>query len=137
MEMKRKTSRHQSELPPLSESQLEIMNYVWDNGEVTVGQVWNELAARRKVSRNTIQTLIVRLRDKGWLRERIDGAVYWYRATKKRAGTQKQMVKKLLETAFAGSSEGLVMALLDSQRLSRDEADRIRELIDKSERRTD
>lgn len=120
-------------LPPLSEAQLEIMNFVWDQGEVTVGQVWNELTTRRDVSRNTIQTLIVRLRDKGWLRERIDEGAHRYRATKKRAGTQKQIVIKLLDTVFAGSTEGLVMALLGSRQLTKAEADRIRQLIDDAE----
>lgn len=123
-----------STLPPLSEGQLEIMNYVWDNGEVTVGDIWSDLSTRREVTRNTVQTLVVRLRDKGWLRERIDGNVYRYKAAKKRSGTQKQMVAKLLDTAFAGSAEGLVMALLDARRLSNDEADRIRKLIDEAEK---
>ena len=122
-----------SSLPPLSEAQLEIMNFVWDHGEVTVAQVWNDLNSRRDVARNTIQTLIVRLRDKGWLRERIEGSVYGYRAAKKRSGTQRQMVTKLLDTAFAGSTEGLMMAFLDGRQLSKEEADRIRELIDASQ----
>ena len=126
--------RHSRSLPPLSEAQLEIMNFVWDHGEVTVAQVWNELNTRRNVARNTIQTLIVRLRDKGWLRERIAGSVYWYRAAKRRKGTQRQMVTKLLDTAFAGSTEGLVMALLNGRQLSKEEADRIRNLIDESQR---
>ena len=52
---------------PLSEAQLEIMNLVWDQGEVTVADVWKALAKRRKLARNTMQTMIVRLEEKGWL----------------------------------------------------------------------
>jgi len=115
-------------LPPLSEAQLEIMNFVWDHGEVSVAQVWKELNSRRNVAR-----MIVRLRDKGWLRERIEGSAYWYRAAKRRKGIQRQMVTKLLDTAFAGSTEGLVMALLNGRQLSEEEADRIRKLIDESQ----
>ena len=37
-----------------------------------------------------------------------------------------------METAFNGSAEGLVMALLDGQKLGDDEAQRIRELIEKA-----
>jgi predicted transcriptional regulator len=118
----------------LSEAQLEIMNLVWDRGTVTVGEVWDELRARRNVARNTVQTLIVRLRDKGWLNESIDGSVYRYRATRQRQGTQRQLVARLLDTAFAGSAEGLIMAMLDGRRLSRQEARRIREIIDQAER---
>jgi len=41
-------------LPALSEAQLEIMQLVWDGGEVTVTDVWNVLTRRRAVARNTI-----------------------------------------------------------------------------------
>ena len=36
-------------LPPLSEAQLEIMNVVWDRGEVTVADVWKALASEVSV----------------------------------------------------------------------------------------
>ena len=42
----------EGERSPLSEAQLEIMNLVWDRGEVTVAEVWKALAARRKLARN-------------------------------------------------------------------------------------
>jgi predicted transcriptional regulator len=46
------------------------------------------------------------------------------------------MVRKLVDTAFGGSAEGLVIALLDGRGVSRDEAERIRAMIDRAERRT-
>ena len=59
--------------PALSESQLEIMNVVWDQGEVTVTGVWQILAKRRAVARNTVQTVMTRLEEKGWLKHRKRG----------------------------------------------------------------
>ncbi|MHC5540329.1 BlaI/MecI/CopY family transcriptional regulator, partial [Singulisphaera rosea] len=55
-------------LPPLSEAQLELMNIVWDHGEVTVAEAWKALTARRKVARNTVLTTLTRLEERGWLR---------------------------------------------------------------------
>lgn len=124
-----------SDLPPLSEAQLEIMNVVWDRGEATVGEVWNALSAGRDVARNTVQTMIVRLEEKGWLQHRSGGQGFIYRATHLREETQKTMVRRLLETAFAGSTEGLLLALLGDRSLSKAEADRIRALIDEAARR--
>ena len=43
------------------------------------------------------------------------------------------VVNRLVETAFNGSAEGLVMALLDGQDLDADEAQRIRALIDRAQ----
>ncbi len=123
-------------LPPLSELQLEIMNVVWDRGEATVADVWRKASGRRPVSRNTILTTIVRLEEKGWLRRDAEGHAHRYRASVPRDATLGTMVKRLVDTAFAGSAEGLVLALLDGRGVSRDEADRIRAMIDRAERGT-
>lgn len=54
-------------LPTLSDVQLEIVQIVWDRGEVTVTDAWNLLCQRRPVSRNTVVTMMTRLAKKGWL----------------------------------------------------------------------
>jgi predicted transcriptional regulator len=123
-----------SELPPLTEAQIEIMNVVWDRGETTLGEVWGELSARRKVARNTVQTLLNRLVEKGWLRARPSGKAFRYSAAVPRESTLRQMVRQFVRTAFAGSAEGMMMALLEGSELSKEEADRIRSLIEKAER---
>lgn len=122
------------ELPALSENQLEIMDVVWDRGEATLGDVWGELSQDRLVAKNTIQTLLSRLVDKGWLTTRSEGKTFHYSATRMRESTLANVVQKLVETAFKGSTEGLVMALLDGREISKVEADRIRELIERAER---
>ena len=50
-----------SKLLPLAEGQLEIMEIIWKDGEITVGEVWKHLSARRNVARNTVQTTVQRL----------------------------------------------------------------------------
>lgn len=122
------------ELPALSENQLEIMDVVWDRGEATLGDVWGELSQDRPVAKNTIQTLLSRLVDKGWLTTRSEGKTFHYSATRMRESTLANVVQKLVDTAFKGSTEGLVMALLDGREISKVEADRIRELIERAER---
>ena len=116
--------------PPLSEAQLEIMNVVWDNREVTVAQVWRELSARRRVARNTIQTMITRLEERDWLKHRSEGITFWYTATSSRKVTLRRMLRRMTDTAFAGSTAGMVMALLEGQSLSADEAERIQGMIE-------
>jgi predicted transcriptional regulator len=117
--------------PPLAEAQLEIMNVVWDRGEATVGQIWRVLSARRRMARNTIQTTVTRLEEKGWLRHRTEGNVFVYSAAVARQATLRRMVRQLVDTAFSGSAEGLVMTLLSDRGLSPDEAERIRHMLAK------
>lgn len=123
-----------SDPPPLSETQMEIMHVVWEQGEVTLGQVWRTLSTRRKVARNTVQTLLTRLVEKGWLRSRAEGRVFHYSAAYPRESTLRQIVQRLVHTAFGGSTEGMVMALLDGQPLTQAEADRIRARIEQAEK---
>ena len=125
--MKRSNQR-----PPLSEVQMEIMNIVWERGEITVGDLWQELSLRRPVARNTVLTHMMRLEEKGWLLRRANGNLFQYSAAVERAGVLGQMVSRLVDTAFAGSAEGLVMSLLDGRGITKKEAARIRTLIEKS-----
>ena len=122
------------EMPSLSEAQLEIMNIVWEQPETTLGEIWRELQDRRTMARNTVQTLLTRLVEKGWVETRTQGKIFHYRATVPRDSAMKHVVGRFVDTAFNGSAEGLVMALLDSQELGSDEVERIRALIDNAQR---
>lgn len=115
--------------PPISSAQREIMDIVWENGEVGVADVWRILSERRPVARNTVLTLISRLADKGWLRARREGNAYRYTATRLRETAQVEEINRLVNTVFAGSAEGLVMTLLEQGNLSKDESERIKAMI--------
>ncbi len=122
-----------NQLPALSEAQLEIMNYVWDRGQVTVADVWKHISSQRSVARNTIQTMMVRLEEKGWLQHEDNGSGFVFSATEDRSLTLRRMVSRMVETAFQGSAEGLVLALLNGRGVSADEAERIRAAIEATE----
>src|SRR5207249_577105 len=117
----------------LSPAQLEIMNVVWDRGEVGVAEIWQELSSRRAVARNTVQTMLSRLHAKGWLRHRQDGNAFYYSAAQPRRRVLGRLVAKLVDTAFAGSASGMVLSLLEEGHLSKEEARRIRAMIDAAE----
>ncbi len=122
------------DLPPLSEAQLEIVNIIWDHGEVTVSQVREILARRRPIARNTVSTMITRLQEKGWLRRRISRGTHRYSVVPPRKKVLTRMVDRLVDAAFQGSTEKLVLSILDEGRLSADEVRRIKAMLDKAER---
>ena len=123
-------------LPPLSESQLEIMNVVWDLGQCTVADVLAQLRQRRPIARNTVHTVMTRLEDKGRLDHRDERTKFVYRTSLPREQVQRQCVDKVIDTVFDGSAEGLVLALLQDRTLSRAEANRIRRMIQEAEKRS-
>ena len=123
------------EQPPLpSDAQLEILNIIWDRGESTVGEVWQAFAARRPVARNTVLTLVARLEEKGWLRRRMEGNILRYSAVVPQEMGLRQIARRLVDTAFRGSTEGLIMTLLEGRDLSEGEAQRIRAMLEKVRR---
>ena len=122
-------------LPILSETQLEIMNVVWDHEECSVADVWKILNGRRGVTRNTVHTLIARLEDKGWLTHREELGAFLYTATVSREETQQRCVQRMIQTVFDGSAERLVLTLLDGGGVSKSEAERIRDMIAMAKRR--
>jgi predicted transcriptional regulator len=119
----------------LSSLQLEIMNIVWDRHEVTVGEVLELMAAQRSIARNTVQTIMVRLEEKGWLRHRQVANAFRYSAAIDRQSSLGSMLGDFVDNVFEGSVEGLVMTLLQERPPSAAEADRIRKIIDNSERK--
>jgi BlaI family transcriptional regulator, penicillinase repressor len=122
------------EKPVLSEAQTEIMKVVWERGEVTLRDVCKALPPHRQVAANTVQTLLTRLAEKGWLARRAEGKIFHYRATSPRETGLKQIVRRVVDSAFGGSQEELVLALLQGEQLSKEEADRIRQLIERAEK---
>ena len=130
--MGKRSSQLQTE-PNLSPAQLEIMNLFWEHGEMGVAQVWKLLGERRSVARNTVQTMLTRLVEKGWLQARAEGNAHHFRASRARRPALRGIVSQLLDSAFGGSASGMVMALLENRRLPADEAERIRKMIDEAQ----
>ncbi len=123
-----------SDLPPLSDVQLEVMQEVWARGEVTVTDVWQSLQAKREVARNTILTLMDRLEKKGWLSKRAVANAHLYKATVSQKKTMGQVVKNFVETTFDGAADQMVVALLESGGVSSKELDRIAKLIEEKKK---
>ena len=121
--------------PPLSKVQLEIMNVVWSQGEVTVSEVWKAFLADRQISRGSVQTMMLRLEEKGWLSHREVGQAFLYKAVYPREATQQRLALQLADGVFGGSTEGLIWSLLQSRGVSKEEAERLHDMIDEAERK--
>lgn len=118
------------ELPELSDAQREIMEIVWERGEVSAVEVREILAANRDLAKNTVRTLLERMEAKGWLTHRELGRTYLYRATHAREVSIGQKVLEVVEQLCGGSPETLVAALIDYRGLRTDELARIKQLLD-------
>ena len=122
-------SKKRIELAELTPAQGEIMDIVWEHGEVSASEVRQVLSRTRAVARNTVRTLMERMEEKGWITHREDGRTFLYAAAQPRQATIGQKVQEVVETVCGGSAEALVTALLDYRGLSSGELDRIRQML--------
>ena len=89
-----------------------------------------------QVNQGSLYPALHRLEEKGWLVARAQANAYYYRAGVDREQALGGMLSGLVDMAFAGSTSNLVMALLQNQRISTEEAQRLRDMIDASEKET-
>lgn len=117
---------------PLSRSERELMELVWDKTESTVLEITQLINQRRPIARNTVRTLMERMEEKGWLTHRVQGRSYVYCAVVPRAESLGQRVLDMVDKACGGNPEKLMMALLEYRGLSAEEAKRIRVMLDEA-----
>ncbi|MCB1671139.1 MAG: BlaI/MecI/CopY family transcriptional regulator [Gammaproteobacteria bacterium] len=115
---------------PLSRSERQLMEIVWDLEEASVAEINDVLNRERPVARNTVRTLLERMREKGWLNIRKQGRSFHYSPTVPREVNLGQRVAEMVDRSCGGSPEKLMMALLHYRGLSDEETARIRSLLD-------
>jgi predicted transcriptional regulator len=116
----------------LSAAQFDIMSVVWDRGEVTINQVLKAIneKRRKKLRRTTIQVQMSRLEKKGWLTHRTVGRTFCYRASRDREEALGMIAGDVTNRIFGGSCAELVKCLFDQNKISGDEIQRLRKVLD-------
>jgi predicted transcriptional regulator len=114
---------------PLTELQIAILRLLWDQGELTVAQIWEQLYADRKLAQTTIATLVARLQRRRILARRTKDRQFVYRALVTEADVQHSMVSELTERLFAGDVTALVSHLLSERDMTPGDLARVRKMI--------
>ncbi|MGE9314134.1 BlaI/MecI/CopY family transcriptional regulator [Niabella sp. CJ426] len=113
-----------------TESELEILQVLWQKGKATVREVHEELVTGKDIGYTTTLKLMQIMNDKG-LVDRDDSArTHIYKAATDKENTQKFLLNKFIGNLFGGSSTQLVMQALGSQQVTEEELDQIQSLID-------
>jgi BlaI family penicillinase repressor len=118
------------ELPSLPEGQREIMEIVWDQGEVSVFEVREILGQNREISRTAVRTTMERLEEKGWLAHRVIGRTHFYHALVSRDVSLGQRIVDIVDKACGGEPDRLMAALMEYRGLSAEEIKRIQSLLE-------
>jgi predicted transcriptional regulator len=120
------------QLRAMSPAETEILRLVWQLGEATVQQVRDALPANRKVAYKTVQTLLRRLEDKGYLTHKTEGKAYVFCPAIKRETVVRRTVLDFLDRLFGGDPRPLMQFLAEDGKIGEDDVEELRRLIDKS-----
>ena len=106
------------------------MNVVWEKQPVTASTIIKQLAKSSDWSAATIRTFLHRLVKKGALDYEKDGNRYLYRAAVTKASTIKHASRSFLSSVFAGETAPLLTHFVKSSKLSPEEIDQLRKLLE-------
>ena len=120
-------------IPKPTDSELEILHILWENGPSSVRFVNDKLNERREVGYTTTLKLMQIMAGKNIAVRNTESRTHIYEANISETDTQKALLKKFVDATFRGSAMNLVLQALGDHTASKEELDSIKALIKKIE----
>jgi predicted transcriptional regulator len=114
--------------------ELSVLQVLWKQGPSTVRQVYEALGS--KGAYTTVLTIMKIMTEKGLIKPDKSRTTYVYTVTAPAEKIKKQLVTDLIDRAFSGAAQELVMQALASAPASKEDLKAIRKLIAKLEKQT-
>ncbi len=114
--------------PSPTESELAILNVLWNEGPSTVHEVRDILD--RDAGYTTILKLMQIMFEKGLVDREKDGRAHRYHPLVEREKIQRSLLNEFTNRLFGGSMGQLIQRAITSEDLDRDEINEIRHLLE-------
>ncbi|MDJ0839872.1 MAG: BlaI/MecI/CopY family transcriptional regulator [Acidobacteriota bacterium] len=123
---------------PLANAELAIMDLLWRDGRMTARQIREALYPdSTKTQHGTVQKLLKRLEDKGYILRDTELPVHIFSAAVSRQAYSCSQMESLADKLTGGSFAPLITHLVEGNKITRDEIDRIRAVLDAQDREDD
>jgi len=113
-----------------TESELEILQILWQKGSCTVRDVHEELAVNKDAGYTTTLKLMQIMHEKGLVERDTTNRTHIYKAAVSQNDAQKHFLDKMINNVFNGSAANLVMQALGNHKSSKAEIDAIKQYLD-------
>jgi BlaI family transcriptional regulator, penicillinase repressor len=117
---------------PLTPLELEIMQVLWETGPCTVAEVQPKLKAQ--LAYTTVQTMLNVLLRKSKVKRVQEGRAFRYRPTVSRERVNGSALHDMVKRMFGGSSEALLMAMVDARQIGAEELERVAQRLAAAEK---
>lgn len=112
-----------------TESELEILQVLWDKGIASVREVHEELSKTKEAGYTTTLKLMQIMNEKGLVKRDDSIKTHIYQPAVSKEKTQKHLLGKMINTLFGGSATDLVIQALGSHKATADELEEIQKLL--------
>ncbi len=121
-------------LPPKpTETELAILRVLWRIGPATVRAVHADLSHVQETGYTTVLKMLQIMSEKGLVKRDESERSHVYQPVLSEQEVQRQLVGHLVDRAFGGSAQKLVLQALSSKKASAAELAEIRKLLDEME----
>lgn len=117
-----------------TDSELEILQILWQNGASTVKAVNEKLNEKKETGYTTTLKMLQIMFEKNLVERDENERSHVYKSVIDKNDIQKILLDKLLETAFSGSAANLVLQALGNSQPSKEELKKIKELLNQIEK---
>ena len=118
----------------LGDLELSILNVLWERGPCTVREVLVALSVEPRPAYTTVLTMMRLMHEKGYLERDERDRAHVYSARLREQRVKRNLLRDLINRAFRGSAEALLVRLVEDERLSREELDRVRQMVSQKRR---
>ncbi|MDR1146602.1 MAG: BlaI/MecI/CopY family transcriptional regulator [Verrucomicrobiales bacterium] len=115
--------------------QLKIMQLLWAGGARTARDLTESLNKREAVAHSTVQTLLRKLEAKEAVGHREEGRTFWFFPLVDEEKATTGVIRDFLARLFHGSPGELAAHLVENEKISRADLQRLRELIEQREKK--
>ncbi len=115
----------------MGDQEWELLRFVAGNAPISVGDAATRFGEVHGLARTTVLTVMERLRAKGYLIRRKDDGVFRYSARVSPAEVMRGLIQDFVEKTLSGSVAPFVAYLAESGKLSHQEIEELRRLVDR------
>jgi BlaI family transcriptional regulator, penicillinase repressor len=119
-----------------TDSELEILNILWEKGPSTVREIHEVLEKNKDAGYTTTLKLMQIMHDKGLLKRDATSKSHIYTANISQSKTQGQLVKRMIDNVFNGSASQMVMQALGNHKPSTGELNEIKKYLEEMEKKS-
>ena len=120
-------------LPKISDAEWEVMKIIWKNDSITSTKIIKKLQEKTNWKASTIKTLINRLLNKEAINFTKEGKEYYYFSIISEEDCIKEESEGFLNKVFNGSLNSMVINFVKSQKLTEDEINELKSILDNSQ----